>query len=63
MKRIISLIIVFLFVFNLLPSAFAMQKETVDINGFDNFSVEQVQKTFANTLSQEQTTNNQDTEK
>ena len=63
MKRIVSLIIIFLFVFNLLPSVFAMQQETVDIGGFDSFSLEQVQKTFANTLSQEQTTNNQDNEK
>ncbi|MBO7612112.1 MAG: hypothetical protein J6T23_07890 [Elusimicrobia bacterium] len=63
MKRIASLIIAFLFVFNLLPSVFAMQQETVDISGFDDFSIEQVQKTFANTLSQEQETDDQDTEK
>ena len=63
MKRIVSLIISFLFVFNLLPSLFAMQHETVDIDGFDIFSIEQVQKTFSNTLSQEQTTNNQNDEK
>ena len=63
MKRIVSLIIVFLFVFNFVSSLFAMQQETVDINGFDDFSIEQVQKTFANTLSQEQTANNQDNEK
>lgn len=52
MKRIFSLIIVFLFLFNLLPSVFAVQTETVDINGFDSFSIEQVQKTFSNTISQ-----------
>lgn len=63
MKKIISLIITFLFVFNLLPSLFAMQQETVDINGFDSFSIEQVQKTFSNTLSQEQTSEKQNTEK
>ncbi|GEM_PF-2505601 len=53
MKRIFSLIIVFLFVFNLLPSVFAAQTDTVDINGFDNFSIEQVQKTFSNTISRD----------
>ena len=63
MKRIVSLIITFLFVFNLLPSAFAMQQGNVDINDFDSFSIEQVQKTFANTLSHEQATNTQDNEK
>ena len=52
MKRIFSLIIAFLFVFNLLPSVFAAQTETVNINGFDNFSIEQVQKTFSNTITQ-----------
>ena len=62
MKKIISLIITFLFVFSLLPSVFAMQQETVDINGFDNFSIEQVQKTFSNTLSQEQASDNQNNE-
>ena len=63
MKKIVSLIVTFLFVFNLVPSVFAMQQETVDINGFDNFSIEQIQKTFSNTLSQEQTSNEQNTEK
>ncbi len=62
MKKIISLIITLLFVFNLLPSVFAMQQETVDINSFDNFSIEQVQKTFSNTLSQEQASDNQNNE-
>ena len=52
MKKIFSLIIVFLFIFNFLPSIFAAQTDTVDISGFDNFSIEQVQKTFSNTISQ-----------
>ncbi len=60
MKRIYSLIIVFLFVFNLLPSVFAAQTETVDINGFDNFSIEQVQKTFSNTIAQNTKSDTQD---
>lgn len=60
MKRIYSLIIVFLFVFNLLPSVFAAQTETVDINGFDNFSIEQVQKTFSNTITQNTKSDAQD---
>ena len=60
MKRIFSLIIAFLFVFNLLPSVFAAQTETVDINGFDNFSIEQVQKTFSNTIAQNTKSDTQD---
>ncbi len=60
MKRIYSLIIVFLFVFNLLPSVFAAQTETVDINGFYNFSIEQVQKTFSNTIAQNTKSDTQD---
>ena len=60
MKRIFSLIIAFLFVFNLLPSVFAAQTETVNINGFDNFSIEQVQKTFSNTITQNTKSDTQD---
>ena len=60
MKRIFSLIIAFLFVFNLLPSVFAAQTETIDINCFDNFSIEQVQKTFSNTITQNTKSDTQD---
>lgn len=51
MKKIVSLFIIFLFLFNLVPYVFAAETESVDINGFDEFSVEQVQKTFSNSLS------------
>ena len=57
MKKIVSLFIIFLFLFNLVPYAFAMESGSVDINGFDEFSIEQVQKTFSNTLSCEKLSN------
>lgn len=63
MKKIISLFIGFVFVVNFIAPVFAFQTETVDVGSFDEFSIEQVQKTFSSTLSQEQTSNNQDTEK
>ena len=53
MKKIVSLAIAFLFVFNLLSSVFASQSETVDVGAFDSFSIDQIQKTFSNTLSDE----------
>lgn len=62
MKKIVSLVIVFLFMFNLLPSLFAAQIGTVDVNSFDEFSIEQVQKTFSNTLTQETKSDTQDQE-
>ena len=62
MKKIVSLVIVFLFMFNLLPSLFASQVGTVDVNSFDEFSIEQVQKTFSNTLTQETKSDNQNQE-
>ena len=43
MKKIISLFIIFIFVFSLVPCAFAMETKAVDINSFDEFSIEQVQ--------------------
>ena len=48
---------------NFVAPVFAFQTETVDIDSFDEFSIEQVQKTFSSTLSQEQTADNQNTEK
>ncbi len=63
MKKIISLFIGFIFVVNFVAPVFAFQTETVDIDSFDEFSIEQVQKTFSSTLSQEQTADNQNTEK
>ena len=63
MKKIISLLIGFIFIFNFIASVFAFQTGTVDVGSFDEFSIEQVQKTFSSTLSQEQTSSNQDTEK
>ena len=62
MKKIVSLVIVFLFMFNLLPSLFAAQIGTVDVNSFDEFSIEQVQKTFSNTLTQETKSDTQNQE-
>ncbi len=62
MKKIVSLVIVFLFMFNLLPSLFASQVGTVDVNSFDEFSIEQVQKTFSNTLTQETKSDTQNQE-
>ena len=65
MKKIISLFIIFIFVFSLVPCAFAMETKAVDINSFDEFSIEQVQNTFSDSLTQEKTSNNkaeQDTE-
>lgn len=61
MKKIISLVFSFLFVFNFVSNVFSSQVYDIDLNNFDNFSIEQVQKTFSNTLSQEQKTNTQDT--
>ncbi|MBR4632490.1 MAG: hypothetical protein IKO48_04135 [Elusimicrobia bacterium] len=63
MKKIISLLIGFIFIFNFIAPVFAFQTGTVDVGSFDEFSIEQVQKTFSSTLSQEQTSSNQDTEK
>ena len=63
MKKIISLFIGFIFVVNFVAPVFAFQTETVDIDSFDEFSIEQVQKTFSSTISQEQTADNQNTEK
>ena len=65
MKKIVSLFIIFMFLFNLVPYAFAMETKTVNINSFDEFSIEQVQNTFSDSLTQEKTSNNkteQDTE-
>lgn len=53
MKKIISLFIIFLLLFNLIPYSFAMETKTVDINSFDEFSVAQVQNVFSNSLAQE----------
>ena len=63
MKKIISLFIGVVFMINFVAPVFAFQTETVDVDSFDEFSIEQVQKTFSSTLSQEQTSNKQDTEK
>jgi hypothetical protein len=63
MKKIMSLFIGFIFVVNFVASVFAFQTETVDIDSFDEFSIEQVQKIFSSTISQEQTSNNKDTKK
>ena len=63
MKKIISLLIGFIFIFNFIAPVFAFQTGTVDVGSFDEFSIEQVQKTFSSTLSQEQTADNQNTEK
>ena len=57
MKRIVSLFIFFLFLFNLVPYAFAVETKTVNINSFDEFSLEQVQKTFSSNLTQEKNAN------
>ena len=58
MKKIISLFIIFLFLFNLIPYSFAMETKSIDINSFDEFSIEQVQNTFSNSLSQEKSSDN-----
>ncbi len=58
MKKILSLIIVFLFFFGLFSDAFAMETNSVDIDDFSTFSIEQVQNTFSNSLSQQQSTDN-----
>ena len=39
MKKIISLFIIFLFLFNLIPYSFAMETKSIDINSFDEFSI------------------------
>lgn len=57
MKKIISLFIIFLFLFNLFPYSFAMETKSIDINSFDEFSVEQVQNTFSDNLTQEKNSN------
>ena len=51
MKKIVSLFIIFLFLFNLVPYVFAAENVSVDINSFDDFSIEQIQKTFSGSLS------------
>lgn len=61
MKKIVSLCITFLFVFGFVSNIFSSQGCAVDINNFDEFSIDQVQKTFSNTLTQEQKTNTEDT--
>ena len=58
MKKIFSLIIVFLFFFGLFSNTFAMKTNSVDIDDFSEFSIEQVQNTFSNSLSQQQSTDN-----
>ena len=58
MKKIISLFIIFLFVFGLFSNIFAMKTNNVDIENFSCFSIEQVQNTFSNSLSQQQSTDN-----
>lgn len=58
MKKIVSLFIIFLFLFNLVPCVFAMETKTVDISSFDEFSIEQVQNTFSDSLTQEKTSDN-----
>lgn len=59
MKKLISLLITFLFVFNFVSVAFYTQDSFIDFESFDNFSIEQVQNTFSNALTNAQTSNNQ----
>lgn len=61
MKKIISLVFSFLFVFNFVSNVFSSQVCDIDLKKFDNFSIEQVKKTFSNTISQEQKNCTQDT--
>lgn len=56
MKKIISLFIIFLFFFGLFSNAFAMKTNSIDIDDFSSFSIEQIQNTFSNSLSQQQST-------
>ena len=58
MKKLISLFIAFLFVSNFVSVVFPTENADINLQSFDNFSIEQVQKTFSNTLSQENTNNN-----
>ena len=58
MKKILSLVIIFLFFFGLFSEIFAMETKSVDIDDFSSFSIEQVQNTFSNSLSQQQSTDN-----
>ena len=58
MKRILSLFIVFLFFLGLFSNAFAMKTNSVDIDDFSIFSIEQVQNTFSNALSQDKNSDN-----
>lgn len=56
MKKIVSLFIVFLFFFGLFSNAFAMKTNSINIEDFSSFSIEQIQNTFSNSLSQQQNT-------
>ena len=58
MKKILSLVIIFLFFFGLFSENFAMETKSVDVDDFSSFSIEQVQNTFSNSLSQQQSTDN-----
>lgn len=60
MKKIISLVIVSFFILNFTTQIFALPK-TVDITGFDNFAISQVQNILATTLTAN-TQNNQNQE-
>jgi len=59
MKKILSLFINFLFVFNFVSVAFSVQNDIVDFESFDNYSIEQVQNVFSNALTTTQSSNNQ----
>jgi hypothetical protein len=58
MKKIISLFITFLFFFGLFSDVFAMKTNSVDIDDFSTFSIEQVQNAFSNSLSEQQSSDN-----
>lgn len=58
MKKILSLVIIFLFFFGLFSENFAMETNSVDIDDFSTYSIEQFQNTFSNSLSQQQSTDN-----
>ena len=53
MKKIVSFIIIFLFFFGLFSDVLAMKTNSIDISDFTDFSIEQIQNTFSNSLSQE----------
>ena len=55
MKKILSLFVIFLFIINFVSIIFATENNDINLETFDNFSIEQVQKTFSNTLSNTKT--------